>query len=110
MNTIFAPKNQWGFKYNVNHPYIKPLFREYCRMANNGQWKYPVADLERRRFECIADRMMKLGAEMRKEYFEKVLKSMKPLDFNRIRENKRADCIITAKLLLLKTVSPQKTN
>lgn len=45
--SIFAPANKYGYKININHPSIKPLYEKYKK-------KYKIiimSDAERHEFE-----------------------------------------------------------
>lgn len=47
---LYAHGNPYGYRYNVNHPWVQPIYREYCRGigARSG---YPLTDLQRRGFD-----------------------------------------------------------
>lgn len=94
--------NKWGFKINVNHPYIKDLYIAYKKKVMPPVWwGYAASDQERFQFECIIFNMFRIGGadeERRREYFDKVISGLKKLDYDRLRVNKKADCIIRSKL------------
>ena len=52
--SIYVVGNPYGFRYNVNHPYINKLYRRYLA------WKdiagRPPRDAERREFESYLDK------------------------------------------------------
>lgn len=100
---ICGEPNKYGFRYQVNHPWVKNLYNEYRKRISefsNVSWGYPLEDLERLRFECLMDNAIKRSGEDKtkcEEYFINVLKGIKRLDFDRIRANKKTDCITRAK-------------
>lgn len=53
--SIYAAGNPYGFRYNINHPYINKLYRRY------KVWKdikgRPPRDAERREFEKYLDKL-----------------------------------------------------
>lgn len=93
MDNIYSSGNAYGFRFNVNSRALKPYFVEYCRMANRGFFKYPIADTERVRFECITEHMLRLSEDKREAYFKEVLAGLRPLE----QSNKKADVSRKAK-------------
>lgn len=54
-DTIYTQNNPYGYKINVNHPQIKPLYERYKK-------KYNIlipTDEERKNFEDIIIKMIK---------------------------------------------------
>lgn len=47
---LYAQGNPYGYQYNVNHPWVHPIYRAYCQKigARSG---YPLTDLQRRGFD-----------------------------------------------------------
>ncbi len=43
--------NPWGYKVNINHPQIRPIFERYLRWHGIPLW-CPLSDAERREFEA----------------------------------------------------------
>jgi hypothetical protein len=58
-HTIYA-SNPQGYIYNVNHPLINHLYRQY-KERHNLPGHFPISDKERRRFEAIISRMVDDG-------------------------------------------------
>ena len=53
--SIYCKPNQWGYRYNINHPKIKELYQRYCK------WKSiyrPMTDQERYDFESYIDKLI----------------------------------------------------
>lgn len=47
---LYTQNNAYGYRYNVNHPWVRPIYRAYCERigARSG---CPLTDLERRGFD-----------------------------------------------------------
>lgn len=53
-NSIYAPENKYGYKININHPEIRPLYERYKDYFNT-----PIlSDKQRFDFEDIIFRMI----------------------------------------------------
>lgn len=48
-DTIYAPDNKYGYKININHPKIRPLYERYKEKLNASI----LSDRERYNFESI---------------------------------------------------------
>lgn len=53
-NDIHAPQNKYGYKINVNHPQIKPLYEKFKHHINAKI----LSDTERLRFEALIFKMI----------------------------------------------------
>jgi len=112
-DVLIKVHNKYGFKININHLYIKPLYEAYKKKVMPPiWWGYAETDQERIQFECIIFNMFRIGGadeEKRMEYFERVIKGLKKLDYERMRENKKSDCITRARLSTIRLgIEPQK--
>ena len=112
-DVLIKVHNKTGYKVNINHPYIKLLYETYKKKVMPPiWWGYAPTDEERFQFECIIFNMFRIGGadeEKRIEYFNKVIKGLKKLDFERMRENKKSDCITRARLSTIRLgIEPQK--
>lgn len=59
--SIYMDHNPYGFIFNINHPLINHLYRQY--KINHGlPGHFPVSDLERKRFEWVISKMIDEGA------------------------------------------------
>ncbi len=52
--SIYAPHNKYGYKLNVNHPDIRPLYEHYKRRIG----AVILSDSERFRFEAAVMKMI----------------------------------------------------
>lgn len=48
---IYTKDNPYGYRYNVNHPYISDLYRRF-KQAEGYRWDEPIPDAARLRFEA----------------------------------------------------------
>lgn len=48
-DTIYAPDNKYGYKININHPKIRPLYERYKEKLN----AIILSDRERHNFESM---------------------------------------------------------
>lgn len=108
-------RDKHKYRIRVNHPYIKPIYEIYKKKIMPPiWWGYAATDYERFQFECIIYNMFRIGGadeDKRREYFDGVIKGLKKLDLERIRENKKADCITRARCLPVSlNVKPQRFN
>ena len=55
-SSIYCPINEYGYRYNVNHPKINELYRRYLEWK--GIVKRPPTDEERREFERYIDSLV----------------------------------------------------
>lgn len=53
-NSIFAPVNKYGYRININHPSVLPLYEEFKRRKN----AIILSDEERLEFEAIIFKMI----------------------------------------------------
>ena len=64
-STIYCPINEYGYRYNVNHPDINKLYRRYL------VWKHivkrPPTDAERFEFERYIDDLIQRQREAEKK-------------------------------------------
>lgn len=51
--SIYCPKNKYGYKLNINHPSIKPLYERFKKWKGIGI-NIPLSDAERFEFESYA--------------------------------------------------------
>lgn len=58
-DTIYAKPNKYGYRINVNHPQIKPLYERYKRHIGEKI----LSDAQRRHFEGIIYKMMERTAK-----------------------------------------------
>lgn len=49
-NTIYAPENKYGYRINMMHPKIEPLYKRYKKWKGIADW-CPLSDAERLEFE-----------------------------------------------------------
>lgn len=49
-DSIYAPDNKYGYKVNITHPKIKPLYYRYKKWRGIAEW-CPLSDAERLEFE-----------------------------------------------------------
>ena len=42
--------NPWGYRVNINHPAVRPLYKRYKRWRHIPDW-CPLSDEERQEFE-----------------------------------------------------------
>ncbi len=59
--SIYCNNNPYGFIYNVNHPLINHLYRQYKKNHSLSE-HYPISDSERKRFEYVIGKMIEAGA------------------------------------------------
>lgn len=57
-DTIYAKSNSYGYRINVNHPQIKPLYERYKRHIGEKI----LSDAQRLHFESIIYKMMERTA------------------------------------------------
>ena len=55
--SVFAPQNKYGYKININHPIIRPLY-EKCKLKLNIMI---MSDQQRHDFETIILRKIENG-------------------------------------------------
>lgn len=48
---MWAGKNPWGYMFNVNHPTIRRLYKEY-QQEHGLDTSLPMTDAQRHAFEC----------------------------------------------------------
>lgn len=48
--SIYAPDNKYGYKINITHPDIKPLYQRFKKWKGIADW-CPLSDAERLEFE-----------------------------------------------------------
>lgn len=53
-SSLFAPQNKYGYKININHPKIKPLYESFKKKKN----AIILSDDERFEFESIIFKMI----------------------------------------------------
>lgn len=53
--SIYAVGNPYGYRYNVNHPYINKLYRRFKMWKDIAR---PCTDAERWEFEAYLDKMI----------------------------------------------------
>ena len=53
-NSIYAKTNKYGYKINVNHPQIQPLYEYYKRRIGEKI----LSDRQRLNFECLIFQMI----------------------------------------------------
>lgn len=49
-NTIYAAENKYGYRINIMHPKIEPLYKRYKKWKGIADW-CPLSDAERLEFE-----------------------------------------------------------
>ena len=49
--------NPYGYRYNVNHPWVNPIYREYSREIG-VPYGFALTDLQRRGFDLYMDRLL----------------------------------------------------
>ena len=49
-NTIYAAENKYGYRINITHPKIEPLYKRYKKWKGIADW-CPLSDAERSEFE-----------------------------------------------------------
>ena len=49
-NTIYAAENKYGYRINIMHPKIEPLYKRYKKWKGIANW-CPLSDAERLEFE-----------------------------------------------------------
>ena len=60
---IYTKNNVYGYKLNINHPYIRKLYTRYKQWKNIA-YNVPLSDDERFEFEdYIEKRILKKGAD-----------------------------------------------
>ncbi len=47
---MFCGSNKYGYKLNINHPFINKIYNRY-KKANNLSTRFPLSDSERLDFE-----------------------------------------------------------
>lgn len=52
MESIYASNNKYGFRLNVNHPYINKLYLRFKASKGVGI-NFPLNDIDRREFEVV---------------------------------------------------------
>lgn len=53
-NSIYAPENKYGYRININHPKILPLYEAFKRKKN----AIILSDAERSEFEAAIFKMI----------------------------------------------------
>ena len=48
---VLLQHNPWGYKVNINHPAVRPIFERYLRWHGIPLW-CPLSDAQRREFEA----------------------------------------------------------
>lgn len=71
---IFCRDNPYGFIYDVNHPLMNHLYRQY-KQRHGLPEHFPISDRERHRFETVISRMIEAGAIIVKGAKNSVLQS-----------------------------------
>ena len=61
-DSIYAKPNPYGYKINVNHPHIKPMYEKYKQHVN----ALILSDAERLHFEALIFKMIEKNTEKRK--------------------------------------------
>lgn len=51
-NTIYAAENKYGYRINIMHPKIKPLYQRFRKWKGVPDW-CPLSDAERLEFESF---------------------------------------------------------
>ena len=54
--SIYCKPNEWGYRYNVNHPKINELYHRYMKWK--GIIGRPMTDAERYDFESYIDTLL----------------------------------------------------
>ncbi len=58
---MFCGLNKYGYKLNINHPFINKIYNRY-KKANNLSTRFPLSDSERLDFETATiDYLKKRG-------------------------------------------------
>lgn len=52
--SIYAPQNKFGYKININHPQIRPLYKRYQEKVGERI----LSDKQRHHFEMLIFQMM----------------------------------------------------
>lgn len=52
--SVLATPNPYGYRYNVNHPYINELYRRYKKWKDIPQ-SDPMSNEQRKEFEAYVD-------------------------------------------------------
>lgn len=52
MNNMLCAPNRYGYKLNINHAKVKPLYERY-KAKNNIRFNHPLSDAQRLEFETI---------------------------------------------------------
>lgn len=50
MDDIYAPQNEYGYRVDISHPQIKPLYERFKKWKGVPDW-CPLSDDERKEFE-----------------------------------------------------------
>lgn len=50
-NNVLLIGNKYGYRLNINHPVINPLYKAYKRKILKTSEVFPISDKERLRFE-----------------------------------------------------------
>ena len=50
--SIYAARNEYGYKFNVNHPQIRPIYERYKHKLG----EQILSDKQRREFELLLER------------------------------------------------------
>ncbi|MBQ8960883.1 MAG: hypothetical protein IJ071_06665 [Ruminococcus sp.] len=53
-DSIFAPPNKYGYRINIAHPQIRPLFEKYCEKVGEKI----LSDAQRHHFEGLIYTML----------------------------------------------------
>ncbi len=56
--SIYTENNQYGYKYNINHPKVNELYRRY-KVWKGLAVQFPLTDAQRKDFESYLDGLMK---------------------------------------------------
>ena len=61
MEGFYASNNKYGFRLNINHPYINKLYLRFKASKGIGI-NFPLNDIDRREFEVVViERLQKKG-------------------------------------------------
>lgn len=52
MPEIYAPKTDYNYWLNINHPDVNAEYRQFCQKIGHPD-RYPLSDVQRRKFEVL---------------------------------------------------------
>lgn len=52
MESLYAKNNKYGYRLNVNHPYINKLYLRF-KASKGIEINIPISDINRREFEVV---------------------------------------------------------